>query len=440
LTRASASAMLTGDSGVIASPAGARTAGAVGAGAGPSCLARRRGRRVATRRTAGKRARVGIVGVGLTRFGVRSDASLRELAFEAAKACLEDATVRLADVESMIVAVASDELSFSLQPSAQVVDYLGFYPRPSFRAEGACASGSMAIRAGWMNVASGLADLVLVVGVEKMTEVPTPTVTEVLGRAGDTVWEYPFGMTFPGYYAMLARAHMAKYGTTEEQLAAVAVKNHHYGALNPYAHMQKEITLDTALSSRVVADPLKLYDCCLISDGAAAVLLATETTAKRLRVDPIWLTGLGLGTGTLNIAHRADLTTLEASTEAAGQAYEMAHVTPRDIDVAVVHDCFTIAEIVAYEDLGFCPRGEGGQLIEERRTYIEGEIPVNVDGGLKSKGHPIGATGVAMAVEIVKQLRGEAGAGRQVPGAEIGLSHNVGGSGQHSVVHIFSRS
>jgi len=392
-----------------------------------------------THRTGGTRARVAVVGVGQSRFGVRSDASLRELAFEAVKACLEDAGIRLADVESMVVAVASDELSFALQPSAQVVDYLGFYPRPSFRAEGACASGSMAIRAGWMNVASGLADLVLVVGAEKMTEVPTPTVTEVLGRAGDPLWEYPFGMTFPGYYAMIARAHMAKYGTTEEHLAAVAVKNHHYGALNPHAHMQKEIMLETALGSRVVADPLKLYDCCLISDGAAAILLAAEETAKRLPADPIWVAGLGLGTDTLGLAHRADLTTLAATVEASRQAYAMAGVTPQDIDVAVVHDCFTIAEIVAYEDLGFCPRGEGGRFIEDRETYVGGRIPVNVDGGLKSKGHPIGATGVAMAVEIVKQLRGEAGDGRQVPGAEIGLSHNVGGSGQHSAVHIFSR-
>jgi acetyl-CoA C-acetyltransferase len=382
---------------------------------------------------------VAVVGVGQSRFGIRSDASLRELAFEAVKACLEDAAVQLAEVESMVVSVASDELSFALQPSAQVTDYIGFHPKPSFRVEAACASGSMAVRAGWMNVASGLADLVLVVGAEKMTEVPTPIATEVLGRAGDFLWEYPFGMTFPGYYALIAQAHMAKYGTTEAQLAAVAVKNHHYGALNPYAHMRKEITLEKALSSFVVASPLKLYDCCLISDGAAAILLASEKVAKRLRKNPIWLRGLGLGTGSLALAHRADLTTLEASVEAARQAYDMAGVGPKEIDVAVVHDCFTIAEIVAYEDLGFCPKGEGGRLVEDRQTYIGGRIPVNVDGGLKSKGHPIGTTGVSMAVEITKQLRGEAETGRQVPNAEIGLSHNVGGNGQHAAVHVFGR-
>lgn len=384
--------------------------------------------------------RVGIVGVGHTRFGIRADASLRELAFEAVKGCMTDAGVQLSDVGSMIVGVASDELSYALQPSAQVGDYLGFHPKPGFRAEGACASGSMALRTGWMNVASGLAELVLVVGVEKMTEAPTPDITEVLGRAGDFLWEHPFGMTFPGYYAMIARAHMAKYGTTEEQLAAVAVKNHMYGALNPNAHMRKEITLDKAMGSFVVADPLKLFDCCLVSDGAAAVLLASERAAKGLRSDPIWVSGLGLGTGSLALAHRTDLTTLGASVEAARQAYAMAGIQPSEVDVAVVHDCFTIAEIVAYEDLGFCPRGEGGRLIEDRETYIGGTIPVNVDGGLKSKGHPVGATGVAMAVEIAKQLRGEAEEGRQVPRAEIGLSHNVGGNGQHSAVHIFSRS
>jgi len=383
--------------------------------------------------------KVGIIGIGQSRFGQRSDASLRELAFEAVKGALTDAGITLDEVKAMVVSVASDELSFALQPSSQIVDYLNFYPKPSFRVEGACASGSMAVRTGWMTVASGLADVVLVVGAEKMTEVSTAAVTDVLGRAGDFIWEYPFGMTFPGYYALIARAHMAKYGTTEEQLGMIAVKNHHYGALNPYAHMRKEITLEKALSSRTVADPLKLYDCCLISDGAAAIVLASEKLAKRFNNDPVWITGLGLGTDTLSLMDRRHLTTIDATVEAAQQAYTMAGIEPRDVDVAVVHDCFTIAEIVAYEDLGFCKKGEGGKMIEEKRTYIGGDIPVNVDGGLKSKGHPIGATGVAMAVEITKQLRGEADHGRQVPNARIGLSHNVGGNGQHSAVHIFRR-
>lgn len=382
--------------------------------------------------------KVAIVGIGHGKFGVRSDASLRELVFEAVKACLEDAGVTLGEVDSMVTGVACDEFSFGIQPSAQVHDYIGFYPKPNYRVEAACATGSVALRTGWMNIVSGLADLVLVVGVEKMTEVTTSVATEIMGRAGDAIWEYPFGTTFPGYYAMIANAHMAEYGTTEEQLAMVAVKNHYYGCLNPYAHMQKEVTLEKALTSFPVAYPLKLYDCSLITDGAAAVLLASEERAKAISKKPVWIVGLGLATDTLRLGDRRSLTSLAAAREAARVAYKMAGVGPSDIDVATVHDCFTIAEIVAYEDLGFCEKGEGGKLIEARETYVGGRIPVNVDGGLKSKGHPLGATGVSMAIEITKQLRGEAGE-RQVKDPEIGLTHNVGGSGQIALVHIFRR-
>ncbi len=382
--------------------------------------------------------KVAIVGIGHGKFGVRSDASLRELVFEAVKVCLEDAGVSLNEVESMVTGVACDEFSFNIQPSAQVHDYIGFHPKPNFRVEAACATGSVALRTGWMQIASGLADMVLVVGVEKMTEVTTSVATEIMGRAGDAIWEYPFGTTFPGYYAMIANAHMAEYGTTEEQLAMVAVKNHYYGCLNPYAHMQKEVTLEKALTSFPVAYPLKLYDCSLITDGAAAVLLASEERAKAISKNPVWMVGLGLATDTLRLGDRESLTSLRAAREAARTAYKMAGIGPSDIDVATVHDCFTIAEIVAYEDLGFCEKGEGGRLIEARETYIGGRIPVNVDGGLKSKGHPLGATGVSMAIEITKQLRGEAGP-RQVKDPEIGLTHNVGGSGQIALVHIFRR-
>lgn len=382
--------------------------------------------------------KVAIVGIGQSKFGVRSDASLRELAFEAVKECLNDSGVTLKEVDSMVTGICSDELSFAIQPSAMVHDYIGFHPKPNFRTEGACATGSMAVRTGWMTVASGLADTVLVVGVEKMTEVPTSVATEIMGKGGDATWEYPFGTTFPGYYAMIARAHMEEYGTTEERLARVAVKNHYYGMMNPYAHMQKNVTLDMVLTSPRIAYPLSLYDCSLITDGAAAVLLASEEKAKAISNRPVWLIGLGLGTDTMNLAERKDMTTLQGTFHAALQAYKMAEITPNDIDVATVHDCFTIAEIVAYEDLGFCKKGEGGMLIEEKQTYLNGRIPVNVDGGLKSKGHPVGATGVAMTVEICKQLRGEAG-DRQVKNAEIGLTHNVGGSGQVAAVHIYRR-
>ena len=382
--------------------------------------------------------KVAIVGIGHGKFGIRSDASLRELAFEAVKACLEDAGVPLKEVDSMVTGIAGDEFSIALQPSAQVHDYIGFHPKPNFRVEGACATGSMAVRTGWMNVASGLADFVLVVGVEKMTEVPTSMATDIMGRGGDATWEYPFGTTFPGYYAMIANAHMAEFGTTEEQLAAVAVKNHYYGSLNPYAHMQKPITLDKALTSFTVAHPLKLFDCSLITDGAAAVLLASEEKAKAVSKKPVWIEGLGLATDTMRIGDRKSLTSILSTREAAKVAYKMAGVGPSDIDIATVHDCFTIAEIVAYEDLGFCEKGEGGKLIQAKETYVGGKIPVNVDGGLKSKGHPLGATGVSMAVEMTKQLRGEAGE-RQVKNAAVGLSHNVGGTGQVVAVHIFRR-
>jgi len=382
--------------------------------------------------------KVAIVGIGHGKFGIRSDASLRELAFEAVKACVDDSGVPLKEVESMVTGIAGDEFSFALQPSAQVHDYIGFHPKPNYRVEGACATGSVALRTGWMNVASGLADLVLVVGVEKMTEVPTPVATDIMGRGGDATWEYPFGTTFPGYYAMIANAHMAEFGTTEEQLARVAVKNHYYGSLNPYAQMQKEITLEKALTSFTVAHPLKLFDCSLITDGAAAVLLAAEERVRSISKKPVWIDGLGMATDTMRISERKSLTSILATREAAKAAYKMANIGPGDIDVATVHDCFTIAEIVAYEDLGFCERGEGGKLIAAQETYVGGKIPVNVDGGLKSKGHPLGATGVSMAVEITKQLRGEAGP-RQVEDAEIGLSHNVGGTGQVVAVHIFRR-
>jgi acetyl-CoA C-acetyltransferase len=382
--------------------------------------------------------KVAVVGIGHGKFGVRSDASLRELAFEAVKACLDDAGISLKEVDSMVTGIAGDEFAFGLQPSAQVHDYIGFYPKPNFRVEGACATGSIALITGYMNVASGLADLVLVIGVEKMTEVPTSIATEIMGKAGDAIWEYPFGTTFPGYYAMIANAHMAEYGTTEDQLAMVSVKNHYYGSLNPYAQMQKEITLEKALTSYTVAYPLKLYDCSLITDGAAAVLIASEERAKAISKKPIWIVGAGVATDTLRLGDRKSLTSILSAKEAAKIAYKMAGVGPANIDVATVHDCFTIAEIIAYEDLGFCEKGEGGKLIQAKETYVGGRIPVNVDGGLKSKGHPIGATGVSMAIEITKQLRGEAGE-RQVKNAETGLAHNVGGTGQVTAVHIFRR-
>ena len=380
--------------------------------------------------------RVAIVGVGVSKFGVRKGVSLRELAFEAFREAMEDAGIEKDEIQAVVTACASDEFAMALQPAAQVQDYLGLNPKPHFRAEAACASGSMAVRSAWMTIQSGLADIVLVNGVEKMTEVSTARATEIMGKGGDSTWEYAFGMSFPGYYAMLATNYLATYRESDRSdLAKVAVKNHYYGTLNPKAHMQKIVTEEQAMSGLMVAYPLRLHDCSLISDGAASIIMVSEKVARKFD-KPVWLTGLGAGSETHDIGRRKSLTSLESACVAAEQAYKMAGISPRDVDVAVVHDCFTIAELIAYEDLGFCGRGEAPMLIRNKETYLGGRIPVNVDGGLKSKGHPVGATGVAMTAEIVKQLRGECGK-RQVKGAKTGLSHNVGGSGQFVAVHVY---
>jgi acetyl-CoA C-acetyltransferase len=275
-------------------------------------------------------------------------------------------------------------------------------------------------------------------GVEKMTHRSTPEVTEFLAMASDFPFEQWHGITFPGLYALMATAHMHKYGTTEVQLAHVAVKNHYNGSLNPKAHMQKEITLEQALSSRVIAWPLKLFDCSLITDGASCVILTRPELARKYTDTPVHLVGSGQASDTIGLYERDELTTLRAARLAAKQAYEMAGLKPEDIDVAEVHDCFTIAEIIAYEDLSFCKPGEGGRLAESGETTLKGRIPVNTSGGLKAKGHPVGATGTAQAYEIYLQLTGQAEK-RQVADAEIGLTHNVGGSGATATVHIYRR-
>ncbi len=382
--------------------------------------------------------KIGVVGIGHAKFGKRTDATIRELAHEAVTPALEDAGVTTADIDAAVIGVAGDEFAFQGSSGALIHDYIGMKDKPMFRVEAACATGSAGIRAAWSLIRAGLAEIVLVVGAETMTHVGTSRATELMAKAGDTRWEYPFGITFPGFYALMATAHMHEHGTTREQLSMVSVKNHKYGALNPYAHLQKEVSLEEAVKSLTICHPLNLYDCCLISDGAAAAILASEEKAKKLCDTPVWITGLGSASDTMMISERQTLTSLTATRLAAEKAYKMAEVTPNDIDVALVHDCFSIAEIMAYEDLGFCKKGEGGRFIEEGHSYIGGKIPVNVDGGLKAKGHPLGATGVSMTVEITRQLRGEADK-RQVSGAEMGLSHNVGETGQYCFVHIYTR-
>jgi len=381
--------------------------------------------------------RVGIVGVGHGVFGKRTDASVQELAFEAFRAALQDAKLTREELDGTVIA-AVPEYHKQRSLAGVIQEYLGLNPKPTWLTEAACASGSAAVRTAWMAIQSGLHQVVAVVGAQKMSELTTPEILALMGRVGEVQWESIFGTTFPGYYAMLARRHMHEFGTTREQLAAVAVKNHHYGARNKNAMFQKEITLDKALGSDPVASPLTVFDCCANADGAACVILAAEDRARAISKNPIWLDGLGCATTSMSMLRRPTLSSVPSAVVASRDAYAMARVGPQDIQVAEVHDCFTIAEILAYEDLGFCKKGEGGRFIQDRQSYLDGKHPVNVDGGLKAKGHPIGTTGVSMTVEIVKQLRGACGE-RQVKNADVGLTHNVGGTGQYCFVHIFRR-
>ncbi len=381
--------------------------------------------------------RVGVIGAGHGRFGRRSDATVQELAFEAFRTALADAGIDRDAIDASVIA-AVPEYHKQRSVAGVVQEYLGLNPKPTWLTEVACASGSAAIRTAWMAIRSGVHQVVAVIGCQKMTELETAEILALMGRVGEVQWESVFGTTFPAYYAMFANRHMHEFGTTREQLLEVAVKNHHYGSMNPNALFRKEITLEKALASEPVASPFCVYDCCANADGAACLILAAEDTARDAGKKVVWLDGLGCATASMSVLRRPNLVGLPSAQEAARQAYEMAGVSAHDVDVAEVHDCFTIAEIMAYEDLGFCAKGEGGPFIAERRSYIGGDVAVNVDGGLKAKGHPIGATGVSMAYEIVSQLRGEAGA-RQVPDAGIGLTHNVGGIGQYTFVHVFRK-
>jgi len=385
-------------------------------------------------------SRVAIVGVGHSKFGRRTDVNIGELAFESIKQAVEDAGVERKDVSNVVVGSMGSWYEESL-PAVVVNEYAGLSGAGTMRVEAACASGSAALKSAYNSIRSGEGDVAMAVGVEKMTEVDSSTSVELIGRAGSYTWEFEnYGMTFPGYYALYAVAHMDKFGTTQEDMARVAVKAHHYGAMNPLAQFQKEITLEKALGSQVVAWPLKLYDACPLTDGSAAVVLASEDVAKKLTDTPVWIRGVGYSSDTANMSRRGSYVGLEAAVTAARSAYAMAKVSPDDIDVATAHDCFTIAELMAYEDLGFCKKGEASKMIREGQTEIGGRIPVNLDGGLKAKGHPIGATGVSMAVEITKQLRGEAGRHQAPIRKGNGLVHNIGGTGHYAYVTILSRS
>jgi len=384
--------------------------------------------------------KVYVIGVGHSKFGRRRDVTLQELAFESVKEALEDAGITQRDIELSVVGSVGTR-NYELMPAVPVNEYVGLTGKGPIRVEAACATGSAAVYTAYASIASGLVDTAIAIGIEKMLEVDTATSLAVGGRSGNYLWEFHFfGTTFPAYYAFYASAHMANYGTTEEQMARVAVKAHKYGAMNPKAHFQRMISVEEALNSRVISWPLKLYDCCPISDGSAAVILASEDKAKEFGLETeILVEAMGYSSDTANICRRTDYVGLEATVKAAKMAYKQAKIKPQDIDVAEVHDCFTIAEIMAYEDLGFCKKGEGGKLVEEGQTEIGGKIPVNVDGGLKAKGHPLGATGCSMIYELTNQLREEAGK-RQVPlNNYVALAHNVGGTGHYCWITILKR-
>ena len=381
--------------------------------------------------------RVAVIGVGVTKFGLH-DRTSAELFAEAAADALTDAGIPASAVQALYYGnVVGGETEHQLHTGPQAASVLGIPSVPTTRFETACASSHAAFRHAVMEIAAGVSDVVMVGGAERVLNVSTAESTEYFAYASDAVWEQPLGLTFPGVFALIARAHMQKHGTTEAQMAAVAVKNHRHGALNPKAQFQKQITIEQVLKSAYVADPLKLLDCCPFSDGGAALVLASEEVARRHR-KPVWVLGSAAASDWMLLGDKRDLSRVPATERAAAAAYRQAGLGPDDVDVVEVHDCFTIAEIVATEGLGFFEPGAGGRAAEEGRTSLGGEIPVNPSGGLKAKGHPIGATGAAQIAEIVTQLRGEAGP-RQVDGARRGLTHTLGGNTATVLVSLFGR-
>lgn len=379
--------------------------------------------------------RVAVAGVGVTKFG-KHERTSAELFAEAAVDAIQDAGVPPRAIQSIYFGnVVGGEAERQLHMGPQVASVLGIPAVPTTRFETACATSHAAFRHAVMEIAAGVSEVVLVGGAERVLNLPTDAATEYFAYASDAAFEQPAGLTFAGVFALIARAHMAKYGTTEEQMAHVAVKNHRHGALNPKAQFQKEITLEQVLQSPLIADPLKLYDCCPFTDGGAAVVLVSEEAARKSR-KPIWVLGSAAASDSMCLHDKKDLSRALATERAAQAAYRQAGRGPADVDVVELHDCFTIAEIVATEGLGFFEPGTGGGAAEKGWTSLGGKLPVNPSGGLKAKGHPIGATGAAQVAEIVTQLRGEAGS-RQVDGARIGLAHTLGGNTATVLVSLF---
>ena len=378
---------------------------------------------------------VAIIGVGSTPFGRVEGMGIVELAVSACREALAESRVPLKKIQAFYLGnFVGERLANQGALAGIVTSRLGLAGIPATKVEGACASGGIAFRHGVLGIAAGLYDFVLVAGVEKMTSSPTAEVTAALATAGDEEGEMRTGLTFPGAFGIIMREHMARYGTTREQIGLVSVKNHGFGASNPKAQFRKPVTLAEVLNSRLIADPLRLFDCPPISDGAAAAVLCPAEWARDFQAKPVRVLGSGHATGPATLWEMDDITSFPATVRASREAYAIARLTPADVQVAEVHDCFTMAEIIATEDLGFFPKGKGGPAVEEGATGLEGKVAVNPSGGLIAKGHPVGATGCAQVYELVKQLRGEAA--NQVRDARIGLAHNLGGSGVVSTVTI----
>ena len=379
--------------------------------------------------------KVGIIGVGQSAFVRGYPGSIRELAFEGFAEAMSDAQIQVSDIDATVVCSAP-EYDKQRSPAGVIAEYLGLTPQPTFYAETLCSSSSTGLRLAYSLVASGLHQSVMVIGFQKMSEISSAESQERMGRGADIQWESPFGTMMPAYYGMYAQAYLDRYGVTSEDLALIRVKAATYGQINEKAVYRKPVELEQCLAADPVSLPLKVFDCCANADGASCVIVANEQRAKDLGIaKPVWIMGVGAASAPVNLAGRDLFTGLKVAQQASAQAYAMAGIGPKQVDVAEVHDCFTIAEMMAYENLGFAEPGQGKELIRAKETYREGSIPVNVDGGLLSKGHPIGATGGSQIRTIVLQLRGQAGP-MQVKDPQIGLVHNIGGVGLYGNVSI----
>jgi acetyl-CoA C-acetyltransferase len=381
--------------------------------------------------------KVCVLGAGSTKYGKLNEGII-EIALDASIDAINSAGITPKNIQAGYISNVFGVSDKQVHMAPVIMSNLGIPEVPGLTIESACGSGSIMFREAYANIAAGFYDCILGLGVEKITHTGTIESTTLFSYCSDFFYEGRNGASFPGLFASIARAYMAKYKASEEDLARVAVKNHENGLLNPKAHVRKKITIDDVLESPIVASPLKLYDCCPFSDGASAVILCNEDFAKKSGKPFVEVIGSGRGASSAAVQGRSDITTIPSTVAAATQAYKMAGITPKDIDFAEVHDCFTIAEIIDIEDLGFFKKGTGANAVREGTTSRTGEIPINPSGGLKSKGHPIGATGVGQVVEVFEQLTGKAEQ-RTVRDAEIALTHNFGATGASAAVHIFKR-